>query len=99
MAIPEQLQIDFESLDAARSAIRTYIIEQGESYTVTHSNAKCYIVVCRNSICKFQIHASVLKGPRYQVTRYIPHTCSPATHQNFRPAHSVAFLMERNQAQ
>ena len=95
-AIPEPLRVDFESLDAAWSTIHAYIIEQGESYIVTYSNSKRYIIACRDSICKFRIRASTLKGPQYQITRYVPHSCSPVTHQNFRAAHSVAFLMDRN---
>ena len=95
-AIPEPLRVDFESLDAAWSTIHAYIIDQDKSYIVTYSNFKYYIIVCYDSICKFRIHASTFKGPQYQITQYVPYSCSPVIHQNFRAAHSVAFLMDRN---
>jgi hypothetical protein len=36
----------------------------------------------------------MLKRPKFRITRYTPHTCSPIVHQNFRPAYSVSFLAE-----
>ncbi|KAI9764901.1 MAG: hypothetical protein M1839_005688 [Geoglossum umbratile] len=47
--IPEQLSADFESLEHARNAIRAFVIEQGESYLVTHSNTSRHIVACRDT--------------------------------------------------
>ena len=97
MSIPEVLSVEFESLDAACTAIQSFIIDQGESFKVSHADRTQYIVICRDAFCKFSICASLLKGLKYRVTRYTPHSCSPITHQNFRFAHSVSFLAEWNQ--
>jgi hypothetical protein len=41
---PEQLNADFESLAAARSVVRQFIVERGESYRVTHSNTQRHML-------------------------------------------------------
>jgi MULE transposase domain len=97
-SIPNPLQLDFESLQAARSAVRSYIVERGESYQVTHSNAQQQILACRDGACKFRVRIVALKGPKYQVTQFIPYTCSPATHQGFREANSVTLLVACHRA-
>src|SRR5436305_6613585 len=74
-SIPTALSIEFESLCTAREAIRTFVIDRGESFRVSHSDRRRYIVVCRDNFCKFVIRAAVLQGPKYCVTRYIPHSC------------------------
>ena len=95
-SIPTALSSNFPSLGAARDAIRSYIVDRGESYRVYQSDRKRYVVVCRDDFCKFGIRAAALKGPKYCITRYIPHSCSPAVHKNFGQAHSVAFLVSRH---
>ena len=96
MLIPEVLSIEFESLDAVRTAIQSFVIDQGESFKVSYVDRTRYIVICCDAFCKFSIHASLLKGLKYRVTQYTPHSCSPITYQNFRFAHSVSFLAEQN---
>ena len=81
--IPEPLNAEFESLDAAIQAIKHFVITQGESYLVSHADRTRYVLACRDSYCKFGIRAAVLKGAKFRVTRYTPHTCSPHIHQNF----------------
>jgi hypothetical protein len=49
-SIQKLLGADFESSGAARSVIRQYIVEQGESYRITHSNANLHVVTCRDLI-------------------------------------------------
>jgi hypothetical protein len=97
-SIPDPLQLDFESLQAVCSAVRSYIVEQGESYRVTHSNAQRQILACRDKTCKFHVRTTVLKEPKYRVTQFIPHTCSPATHQGFHEANSVTLLVSYHRA-
>ncbi|KAI9784480.1 MAG: hypothetical protein M1839_002136 [Geoglossum umbratile] len=96
--IPEALKADFATLDAARIAIRNFIISTGESYRVTYSNHTRYIVACRDTSYKFTAWASLLKGPKIRVTQYIPHSCSPLIHQKFPKANSVAFLRDQSHA-
>jgi hypothetical protein len=91
-SIPAALASDFSLLNAARDAIRSYIISQGESYRVYQSDRKRYVLTCRDESCQFSIRAAVLKGPICRITRYVPHSCSPVVHQNFSQAHSVTFL-------
>ncbi len=82
--IPDALKADFATVDAARIAIREFIVNIGESYRVTHSDRTRYIVACRDITCKFTIRASLLKGPKVRVTRYTTHSCSPFVHQKFQ---------------
>jgi hypothetical protein len=96
MSLPEALAQEFQSLEEARKTIQNFVIDLGESFKVSHADQKRYVIVCRDTSCKFSIRAAVLKGPKYRVTRYTPHSCSPITHQNFRFAHSVSFLAERH---
>ena len=56
----------------------------------------CYVVVCYDDFYKFRIHAAALKGLKYCIMLYMSHSCSPAVHQNFGQAHSVAFLVSRH---
>jgi MuDR family transposase len=53
--IPVPLSMEFESLSAARNAIRAFVIAQGESYVISHSDRTRYIVICRDTFCKFRI--------------------------------------------
>jgi hypothetical protein len=96
--IPAEISASFESLCIARNAIRTFIVDRGESFIVSHSDRMRYIVTCKDEFCLFDIRVSVLKGPIIQVTRYTPHSCSPITHRNFRLGHSVSFLTSRHRA-
>ena len=91
-SIPIELSLEFESLCAARNAIRTFVIDRGESFRVSHSDRKRYIVICQDAFCKFVIRAAFLQGPKVCITRYIPHTCSLFVHLNFCQAHAVSFL-------
>jgi MuDR family transposase len=96
ISIPDTLKADFASIDAARIAIREFIVNIGESYRVTHADRTRHIVACRDTTCKFTIRASLLKGPKVRVTQYTPHSCSPFIHHRFQQANSVAFLKNRN---
>jgi hypothetical protein len=55
LSIPDPLNIEFESLEAASHAIKHFVIEQGESYKVTHADHSHYIIACRDSSYKFSI--------------------------------------------
>ena len=68
--IPEPLDAEFESLNAAVQAIKHFVITRGESYLVSHADKTRYILTCCDSYCKFGIRAAMLKGPKFRVTRY-----------------------------
>jgi len=60
-AISLQLSIEFESLSAAQNAIRAFIIEQGESYIISHSDHIRYITARHDTFCEFGIRVVVLQ--------------------------------------
>ena len=77
--IPAELAPDFEILGEARNVIRAFVVDRGKSFLVSHSDRTRYIIVCRDTFCKFGIRPSVLRGPKIRVTRCTAHTCSPIT--------------------
>jgi hypothetical protein len=48
-----QLHDQFESLDAARNAIKAYVLNEGESFKTVASNKKRYIIKCKDTACGF----------------------------------------------
>jgi hypothetical protein len=96
--MPLTIGDEFPSIHEAASAMRRWVIDCGESYTVSHSNWNRYILECLakdEQNCDFTIRAYISKGrdtPKITVMR--PHQCSPATHNNFHGAHSVEYLKE-----
>jgi thioredoxin-related protein len=53
-----QLNDQFLSIDAARKAIKAYVLDQGESYKLVASNKKHYIISYKDNSCKFCIRAT-----------------------------------------
>jgi hypothetical protein len=45
----------FDSMDSARSAIRSYILDQGGSFKIFKSEKELYILVCKDPDCNFRI--------------------------------------------
>jgi tagatose-1,6-bisphosphate aldolase len=48
----------FESIAAARKAIKAYVLDQGESFKTMASNKKRYIIGCKDQACDFKIRAT-----------------------------------------
>jgi hypothetical protein len=45
----------FDTIQDARNAIKTYVLDQGESYTTVASDKKQYIIACKDKDCRFRI--------------------------------------------
>ena len=76
------LNDEFPSLQVAREAVNHYATSEGESYKVLKSDKRCYIIICCDyNDCKFRIIKKAV-----HITVFDPHTCSPATHYNFKQA-------------
>ena len=92
-----QIGDEFSSIEEARKAIRQYTIDDGESYAFQKSDQKRFIIICKALDCRFRIRASKTKKG-VKITIKTPHTCTPATHYNSRPAHSIWYLKEHHRA-
>lgn len=69
---------EFESVDAARKAIKAYVLDQGESYKTVASNKKRYIIKCKDNGCDFRIRATLTANPVQKVASIT--ILSPCTH-------------------
>jgi hypothetical protein len=90
-----QLGDQFESIQAARDAIKRFILDQGESFEVEKSDKKRFTVVYKER-CRFRILAAKSTTDVVFISRFKLHTCSPAVHYNNTQAHSVAYLIEHH---
>ena len=88
-----QLNDQFPSIDAARKAIKAYVLDQGESYKLVASDKKRYIISCKDNSCKFRIRATRSAKEVVSITIFVPHSCSPKTHYNFKKSQSVCYLL------
>jgi hypothetical protein len=87
----------FSLIEEARKAIRQYTIDDGELYVFHKLDQKRFIIICKASDCKFRIRASKTKKG-VKITIKTLHTCTPTTHYNSRPAHSIWYLKEHHRA-
>jgi hypothetical protein len=51
----------FSSIKEARDAINRHVLDKGESYRVYKLDCRRYIIIYKDSVCKFRIRASLLK--------------------------------------
>jgi hypothetical protein len=79
----------FLLIKAAREAISRYILNKGELYKVYKSDKTRYILICRDSQCKFRIRASKSKKDRVSITKLDTHSCTPATYYNLKLSYSM----------
>ncbi|KAF4237542.1 hypothetical protein CNMCM6805_006873 [Aspergillus fumigatiaffinis] len=83
----------YPSMEEAREALLCHTIAKHESYRVYKSDARRYMTRCRNRDCNYMVRVSWRKKRcEAFVSMYKPHTCSPDTHGNWRPAASVNYL-------
>ena len=75
-----QLNDQFPSIDAARKAIKAFVLDQGESYKLVASDKRRYIISCKDGSCKFCIRATRSAKEVVSITIFVPHSCSPQTH-------------------
>jgi hypothetical protein len=45
----------FESLNAARDAIKAFVLDQGKSFKTVSSDKNRYIIQCKDKACSFRI--------------------------------------------
>jgi hypothetical protein len=101
-----QLGDRFESIEAAREAVKAFVLDQGESFLTVASDKKRYIIQCKDKPCNFQVRATLHKRDSkigrtttpVSITRLKPHTCSPATHYKSRQSQSVEYLASYHRA-
>jgi hypothetical protein len=84
----------FPSIEAAREAISRYILNKGELYKVYKSDKTCYILICRDSYCKFRIRASKSKKDGVFITKLDAYSCTPATYYNSKLSYSMWYLKD-----
>jgi hypothetical protein len=87
----------FPTILIARDAINRSVIDNGESYKIHTSNARVYIIQCRdarNSSYSFYIRASLSKKSSVVsiVTLRSSHSCSPQVCYKFCEAFRVWYL-------
>jgi len=88
-----QLNDQFPSIDAARTAIKAYILDQGESYKTLSSDKSRYIIGCKDSACKFRIRATRSKKEVVSITIFEPHSCNPIVHYKSKQSQLVNYLL------
>jgi hypothetical protein len=91
-----QLHDHFETIKAAREAIKRYVLDNGESFKVDLSDKKRYSIICKERGCGFGIRAFKSSKEVVSITIFKPYTCSPAVHYDNRQAHSVSYLIEHH---
>jgi hypothetical protein len=88
----------FDSIKAAREAIRRYVLDNGESFKGGKSDKKRFSIKCKEPSCGFGIRASKSSKEVVSITIFKLHTYSLAVHYNNRQAHSVSYLVEHHHA-
>ena len=90
-----QLGDRFESLEAAREAVKAFVLDQGESYKTVSSDKTQFIIECKDKACDFCIQATLHKKTSTalaSITVLVPYSCSPTTHYKSKQSQSVEYL-------
>jgi MuDR family transposase len=90
------LKDTFLTIQEARNAINCHVLDEGESYKVHKSDRQRYIIVCKDSTCKFKIWASLLKKKGVEITIMVPYSCSPAVHYKNKQSSAKWFLKDHH---
>ena len=75
-----QLHDKFESVAAARNAIKAYVLDQGESYKTVASDKKRFIIKCKSDGYGFWVCTTKHANKTSSITVFDLHTCSPVTY-------------------
>jgi hypothetical protein len=89
---------EFDSIDDAKKAIHTYLLDRGESWKFKNSDSKWYTIVCKDSVCMFRVRVTLSKKGMAKITKFDEHSYSPTTHYNHKPAHLVNYLIDHHRA-
>lgn len=88
------IQQIFATMDSAKGAVYDAILDAGESCKIDKLDKKRLHLKCLLNSCDFKIPVTLSKKSGLPtITKYIPHHCPPDTHHNFKPAHSVRYLV------
>ena len=93
-----QLGDRFDSIDAARNAIKAFVLDQGESYKTILSDKKRFIIGCKDGACKFRIRATRSTKRPVSITILDLYTCTPAVYYKARQPQSIGYLAEHHRA-
>ena len=103
MAIPMQYTIgdEFDNIVAAKKAITRFLTDNSESYLVSHSNSKRFVLKCKSGKeCDFHVCVTTStaksKGCKTTIRSFKEHTCSPTTHYKFKGANSKEYLLDHH---
>ena len=101
-----QLGDRFQSIEAACKAVKSFVLDDSESFLTVASDKNRYIIRCKEKPCNFQVRATLHKKDSkigrtttpVSITRLKPHTCSPTTHYKSKQSHSVEYLVGHHRA-
>jgi len=89
-----QLSDQFATVEAAREAVKQYVLNNRESFKVDKSNKKRFLIKCKERGCGFGIRVSKSSKEIVSITIFKLYTCSPAVHYNNQQVHFVSYLIE-----
>jgi hypothetical protein len=89
---PDIMSDSWMNISDAKKAIKTWILDRGESWGVPSQNNKTRLQLhCILSTCSFYLRIAQ-KSDFFGVTSYTPHNCPPSTHVQFKPRNSAWYL-------
>jgi hypothetical protein len=68
----------FATIAEACTAITSFVLDRDELYKVLKSEAKRYIIGCKDASCKFCVRATRSTKEVVSVTVLVEHSCSPS---------------------
>ena len=88
----------FSTIEEAKEAINRHILNEGESYKVYKSDSRRYIVVCKDSVYKFKIRASLLIKKGVVIIIFTAYSCSPVTYYKNKQSLALWYLKDYHKA-
>ena len=85
-------------MDAARKAVKVFVLNDGKSYRTIKSDKTRFVIACKDATCKFRIRACRSKKEVVSITIFEAHSCSPATHYKSWHSQSLQHLIEHYRA-
>ena len=87
-----QLYNKFESIAAARDAIKAYVLDQDKLYKTVASNKKRFIIKCKANSCRFRICVTKHVNKTSSITVFDLYTCSPVTYYKSKQSQLITYL-------
>ncbi|KKZ63580.1 hypothetical protein EMCG_02117 [[Emmonsia] crescens] len=93
---PYTIGTTFPTIQDARKAILRYTVEQSLSYRIVKSDMTRYSLACRAESCTFHLYCNYSRKKKLVIVSvYKPHTCAPETHENWKMARSMQYVVPR----